>query len=72
MRAAVTGALAVALLGTAATAPKAHAGDGTAAKTGGRVDFGQRLQPIDGFGFSQAFQRADVMHAGLPARRRHA
>ncbi|MGP3942743.1 MULTISPECIES: hypothetical protein [Streptomyces] len=28
----------------------------------GTVDFGQRLQPIDGFGFSQAFQRADVMH----------
>ncbi|MEU4896702.1 glycoside hydrolase [Streptomyces sp. NPDC044780] len=26
------------------------------------MDFGKRLQPIDGFGFSQAFQRADLMH----------
>ncbi|MFI0728212.1 glycoside hydrolase [Streptomyces sp. NPDC021225] len=62
MRAAVTGALAVALLGTAATVPEAHAGDAPAAGASGRVDFGQRLQPIDGFGFSQAFQRADIMH----------
>ncbi|AGP58059.1 glycoside hydrolase family 30 protein [Streptomyces rapamycinicus] len=29
---------------------------------GGTVDFGRHLQPIDGFGFSQAFQRADLMH----------
>ncbi|TDC80335.1 glycoside hydrolase [Streptomyces hainanensis] len=29
---------------------------------GGSIDFGDRRQAIDGFGFSQAFQRADVMH----------
>jgi glucosylceramidase len=33
-----------------------------ASSTTGRVDFRANLQPIDGFGFSQAFQRADVMH----------
>jgi hypothetical protein len=33
-----------------------------ASTTVGRVDFRTKLQPIDGFGFSQAFQRADVMH----------
>jgi glucuronoarabinoxylan endo-1,4-beta-xylanase len=40
-----------------------------AATTTARVDFGARLQPIDGFGVSQAFQRAAVMHGarGLPA-----
>ncbi|MEU3607462.1 glycoside hydrolase [Streptomyces sp. NPDC035033] len=37
------------------------------------VDFRARLQPIDGFGFSMAFQRADLLHGarGLgPAKRR--
>jgi glucuronoarabinoxylan endo-1,4-beta-xylanase len=35
----------------------------------GRVNFGGRLQPIDGFGFSEAFQRAAVIHGlqGLSA-----
>jgi glucosylceramidase len=35
----------------------------------GTVDFGHRLQSIDGFGFSQAFQRASLIHGaqGLTA-----
>jgi glucuronoarabinoxylan endo-1,4-beta-xylanase len=33
-----------------------------ASSADGRVDFRANLQPIDGFGFSQAFQRADVIH----------
>lgn len=37
--------------GSAATAP-----------TPVTVDFSRRLQSVDGFGFAQAFQRADVMH----------
>ncbi|GAB2813927.1 hypothetical protein GCM10027176_18070 [Actinoallomurus bryophytorum] len=50
-------ALALAVLAACALSSRAGA-----ATTAGRVDFHARLQPIDGFGFSQAFQRADVMH----------
>jgi glucuronoarabinoxylan endo-1,4-beta-xylanase len=40
----------------------------TAAGTGGTAGFGAALQPIDGFGFSAAFQRAALIHGlqGLP------
>ncbi|MEU4077080.1 hypothetical protein DEJ45_03535 [Streptomyces venezuelae] len=41
--------------------------------TGPAIDFRAELQPIDGFGFSMAFQRADLLHGarGLsPAKRR--
>ncbi|MFI9587695.1 glycoside hydrolase [Streptomyces sp. NPDC052236] len=45
----------------------------TRAPADGSVAFDRNLQPIDGFGFSQAFQRAAVMHGsqGLsPARQK--
>lgn len=43
----------------------AQAGTASAAvtlKSGGSVDFRTHLQPIDGFGFAEAFQRADILH----------
>ncbi|WP_342769398.1 glycoside hydrolase family 30 protein, partial [Sphaerisporangium album] len=76
-RASATLAAALALLTVAST--PAHAQD-PAAPAGAEsaspaivVDTRTRHQPIDGFGFSQAFQRADVIHGarGLsPAKRR--
>ncbi|GAA2324032.1 glycoside hydrolase family 30 protein [Streptomyces violaceusniger] len=56
VRTALVGAIAAALLPL--TTPSAAAEP----LRGGTVDFGRHLQPIDGFGFSQAFQRADLMH----------
>ncbi|GAA0983962.1 MULTISPECIES: glycoside hydrolase family 30 protein [Streptomyces violaceusniger group] len=56
VRTALVGALAAALLPLIAPSAAAEP------LRGGSVDFGIRLQPIDGFGFSQAFQRADLMH----------
>ncbi|WP_413809752.1 glycoside hydrolase family 30 protein [Streptomyces sp. OE57] len=56
VRTALVGALAAALL------PLITPSAAAAPLRGGTVDFGRRLQPIDGFGFSQAFQRADLMH----------
>ncbi|HEU5472259.1 MAG TPA: glycoside hydrolase [Actinophytocola sp.] len=40
----------------------------------GRIDFGDRLQSIDGFGFAQAFQRAAAMNGlfGLPPENQRA
>ncbi len=67
VRTALVGALAAALIPLAtspATAQRQPGGDGT-------VDFGQYLQPIDGFGFSQAFQRADVVHGAQGLTPRH-
>ncbi|WP_229335100.1 hypothetical protein [Streptomyces flavotricini] len=43
------------------------------ARSGSGIDFRTALQPIDGFGFSMAFQRADLLHGarGLsPAKQR--
>ncbi|BBJ44046.1 hypothetical protein SSPO_067640 [Streptomyces antimycoticus] len=66
VRTALVGALAAALipLTTSPATAEQPGGDGT-------VDFGQHLQPIDGFGFSQAFQRADVMHGAQGLTPRH-
>ncbi|HEV7625928.1 MAG TPA: hypothetical protein VGO89_05480, partial [Streptomyces sp.] len=55
-------ALALALVTACALASPALASPARASSTAGRVDFRANLQAIDGFGFSQAFQRADVMH----------
>jgi glucuronoarabinoxylan endo-1,4-beta-xylanase len=57
-----------ALVSACALAAPARAQDVSA----GSVRFRAGLQPIDGFGFSQAFQRADVLHGaqGLSAPRR--
>lgn len=60
-------------LASAGLAPAVAVRVAPATAVTGAVDFGDRLQPIDGFGFSQAFQRADVMHGarGLsPAKQR--
>ncbi|MGP3968929.1 glycoside hydrolase family 30 protein [Streptomyces sp. 6N223] len=57
-RLAMTGAVAAALATTLlppATAAEARQASGT-------IDLGEQLQPIDGFGVSQAFQRAAVMN----------
>ncbi|MFE9063420.1 glycoside hydrolase [Streptomyces violaceusniger] len=66
VRTALVGTLAAALipLTTSPATAQQPGGDGT-------VDFGQHLQPIDGFGFSQAFQRADVMHGAQGLTPRH-
>ncbi|MBI0300726.1 hypothetical protein JBE04_41320 [Streptomyces sp. PRKS01-29] len=56
VRTALVGALAAALLPLTTSSAAAEP------VPGGTVDFGRHLQPIDGFGFSQAFQRADLMH----------
>ncbi|GAA1101122.1 glycoside hydrolase [Streptomyces javensis] len=56
VRTALVGALAAALLPLITPSAAAEP------LRGGTVDFGIHLQPIDGFGFSQAFQRADLMH----------
>lgn len=57
IRIALVAAVAATTLGAApqAAAPQA------AYRPAGGVDFGHRLQSIDGFGFSQAFQRADLI-----------
>jgi glucosylceramidase len=60
IRFAVTGAVAVALAAT--LLPLAAAADGAETKQAGTIDLGNQLQPIDGFGVSQAFQRAAVMN----------
>jgi glucuronoarabinoxylan endo-1,4-beta-xylanase len=57
--------LALSLLIVCTLAGPARADDGPSA---GSVRFRAGLQPIDGFGFSQAFQRADVMRASPGAR----
>jgi O-glycosyl hydrolase len=57
-RLALAGAVAAAMAATLlplATAAEAKQASGT-------IDFGDQLQPIDGFGVSQAFQRAAVMN----------
>lgn len=58
IRISVAGALAVTLLPLAAGTASGDA----APRAAGTVDLGQQLQTIDGFGISQAFQRAAVMN----------
>ncbi|RKN10636.1 glycoside hydrolase family 30 protein [Streptomyces radicis] len=60
IRAIMAGALAVTLLPLASTTAAAEAAD-AAQRATGSVDFGDAQQIIDGFGFSEAFQRADIM-----------
>lgn len=55
VRTALVGALAAALIPLATPSAAAEQPSTPAA------DFGRPLQPIDGFGFSEAFQRADLM-----------
>ncbi len=66
MTAIVTALLAVATIGAAAPAAAGHHGSWT-----GAISFWDRQQRIDGFGFSQAFQRAAVINGlfGLPPER---
>jgi glucosylceramidase len=57
IRLAVTGAVAAALAAT--LLPLASAAE--TGQAAGTIDLGEQLQPIDGFGVSQAFQRAAVI-----------
>ncbi|WP_405730866.1 hypothetical protein OG607_31990 [Streptomyces sp. NBC_01537] len=50
------------LAALAVTATLLTAAPATAQPATGTVDFSHRLQSIDGFGFSQAFQRASLIH----------
>lgn len=50
------------LAALAVTATLLTAAPASARPAGGTVDFSHHLQSIDGFGFSQAFQRASLIH----------
>ncbi|MFD5319669.1 glycoside hydrolase [Streptomyces sp. NPDC127098] len=60
VRTVLAAALAASLLPMASAT--AESGDGRAVGARGSIDFRDDRQAIDGFGISQAFQRADVMH----------
>jgi glucosylceramidase len=61
-------ALAAAAVAVVGLPPSAAAQDAAAggAAPGGSIDFADRRQPIDGFGFSMAFQRAALLDGLVP------
>lgn len=54
--------LVIAALGAAALVGATPTGAAATPGAAGRIDFGDRLQSIDGFGFAQAFQRAAAIN----------
>ncbi|GGU83333.1 hypothetical protein GCM10010275_18200 [Streptomyces litmocidini] len=73
---ALTAIMMLALTSPVAADPTQAAADPTRSPAGpvrAGIDFRAELQPIDGFGFSMAFQRADLLHGARdlgPAKRR--